>query len=95
LLVTFPNRNVETNLPCASLPPIVDNNQLIIIPEVVPTVVPIDNNNTINKEHYQVDNILHQFKAHIPAETDNLDKWSEFVQTDNSIYHRDPDINNL
>jgi hypothetical protein len=62
---------------------------------IAPTKVTVDNTGTIDEEHCQVNNTLHQIKLHIPAESDNLDKWSEFVQTDNSIYHFYPDINNI
>jgi hypothetical protein len=80
------------NLPYPFIHPIAE----ILQPNVAiaPTFVTVDNNGLINEEHCQVDNILYQFKTHIPAELDNLNKWSEFLQIDNSIYHCDPDINN-
>jgi F0F1-type ATP synthase delta subunit len=73
---------------------IVDNNQENVA-AVSPTVVTADTNGSINEEHCQVDKICHQFKTHISAETNSLDKWSEFVQTYNAIYHHDPDINKI
>jgi hypothetical protein len=62
------------NLPDPFIHPIAD----ILQPNVAiaPTIVTSNTNGPINEEHWQVDNILHQIKSHIPAESDSLDKWS-------------------
>jgi hypothetical protein len=93
LLVNDRSIKQAPNLPYPFIHPIADIHQPNYA--IAPTLVTPDSNGTIDEEHRQVNKILHQFKSHIPAESDSLDKWSEFVQTDNSIYHRDPDINNI
>jgi hypothetical protein len=82
------------NLRYACIHPNIDYNHPAVN-VVDPNIDTTFNNSNISEEHYQVDIILHQFKAHIPAELDSLDEWSEFVQTDNSVYHCYPDSNNL
>jgi hypothetical protein len=93
LLVNDRSIKQAPNLPYPFIHPIADIHQPNYA--IASTIVTPNSNGTINEEHRQVGNILHQFKSHIPAESDTLDKWSEFVQTNNSIYHCDPDINNI
>jgi hypothetical protein len=84
------------NLPYTLIHPIAESLQPNV--DIAPTVVTAHTNGLINEEHCQANNILHQFKSHIPAESDGLDKWSELTdnsRTENIIYHRDPVINNI
>jgi hypothetical protein len=72
---------------------LIDGNQPSV--KIVSPLVANGTIGSINEELCHVNNILYQLKVHIPVESDSLDTWREFVQTDNGFYHCDPDINTI
>jgi hypothetical protein len=93
LLVVNRQSNTTFNVPFA-------NDKDIMVPNKQASVdflelAALGCDHLFTKEHCHTNQVLHEFKSHIPMEHDCLEEWSEFIRMDNTLFHRDPDINTV